>query len=157
MEPTLRWPRNKICIKQWFSWLHADHVRATTGDLLAQFGIASGYIDLHILLENYSLRQSSLSTSTSWTNFRFSLLSKTISIGQIYKKLQREIFIFPCTSRILMSNFATWLIIWCPVLQKYIMNLSMEEKKGEISLGGRLLDQLELFGWSKLNINFAQG
>jgi len=59
---------------------------------------------------------------TPWTKFWLNLLRQTISIGPIYHLLRFLFFISLRTRGILTSKFATWLIIWCPMLEKYIMN-----------------------------------
>ena len=58
---------------------------------------------------------------TPWTKFWLNLLRQTISIGPIYHLLRFLFFISLRTRGILTSKFATWLIIWCPMLEKYIM------------------------------------
>ena len=59
---------------------------------------------------------------TSWTEFRLNVLNQTILIDLIYPLLGFLLSISPRTSGILISNFTPWLVIWCPVLEKYIMN-----------------------------------
>ena len=61
---------------------------------------------------------------TPWTKFWLNLLRQTISIGPIYHLLRFLFFISLRTRGILTSKFATWLIIWCPMLEKYITNFS---------------------------------
>jgi len=88
-----------------------------------------GRLDLRFL--TYKEKKSTLLLSpihfiylTLWTIFSLKLLLITTSVSLICPQLRFLLFIPPRTSKIWISNFTRWLIIWCSMLEKYIITFS---------------------------------